>query len=205
MGLPKPKPRFDFESYLAFEAEQTIKHEYARGEIFAMAGAAPNHATICLNLGAAFKSHLRGSRCRTYVADVKLRIEAADVGFYPDVFVTCDFRDLASRLVMRHALLVVEVLSDSTAAYDRGGKFADYRALEDLREYVMVDIEARRVECYRRNPEKRWVLYEYSGEGECEFASIGLALPLALVFEDLDPPMEAGGRDAEQETPYPNG
>ena len=199
MGLPKPKPCFDFENYLAFEAKQTIKHEYARGEVFAMAGATREHVTVTGNLFAAFKSHLRGSPCRPYFADMMLRVEVADVGFYPDVFVTCDPRDLVSRLVMRHALLVVEVLSDSTAAYDRGGKFADYRALEDLREYVMVDIEARRVECYRRNPENRWVLYEYSGEGECEFASVGLTLPLALVFEDVEIPETQRSEDARPE------
>ncbi|MGZ8215914.1 Uma2 family endonuclease [Methylomagnum sp.] len=185
MAIPQPVIRLDFDSYLAWEAEQSEKYEFVRGEAFAMAGARREHVTVSLNLASAFKNHLRGSPCRTYIADMKLQVEAADAGFYPDVMVTCDRRDHAADLVMRHALLVVEVLSESTAAYDRGDKFADYRKLESLREYVVADIAARRVECFRRNAENHWVLYEFSGEGPCEFASLDLTMELADVFEDV--------------------
>jgi Uma2 family endonuclease len=186
MGLPQPVAHFDFETYLAWEAEQPEKHEFVRGEVFAMSGARRAHVTVSGNLFAAFKSHLRGGSCRPYIADMKLRVEAADAVFYPDVMVTCDRRDHAADLVLHHALLIVEVLSDSTAAYDRGAKFAAYRKLESLREYAVVDIEARRVECFRRNAANHWVLYDYSGAGICEFASIDLKLPLADVFEDVE-------------------
>jgi Uma2 family endonuclease len=84
---------------------------------------------------------------------------------------------------------VVEVLSESTAAYDRGCKFADYRKLDSLREYAVVDIDARRVECFRRDAESHWVLHEFAGDEACQFASIELKMPLAEVFEDVD----AGG------------
>jgi len=87
---------------------------------------------------------------------------------------------------LSHAVLVVEVLSDSTAAFDRGDKFADYRKLPSLQEYVIVDIDARRVECFRRNAENHWVLYDFADDGECEFASIGLTMPTSEVFEDVN-------------------
>ena len=186
MGIPQPVIAFSFEDYLAWESEQPEKHEFVRGEIFAMAGARRVHVTVSGNLFAGFKTHLRGTPCRAYMADMKLRVEAADTGFYPDVMVTCDARDHAADVYLSHAVLVVEVLSDSTAAFDRGDKFADYRKLPSLQEYVIVDIDSRRVECFRRNAENHWVLYDFSCDGECEFASIGLSMPLAAVFEDVE-------------------
>ncbi|MFM8331641.1 MAG: Uma2 family endonuclease [Candidatus Methylumidiphilus sp.] len=186
MGIPQPSPGFSFDDYLAWEQGQAEKHEFVRGETFAMAGARRAHVTVSLNLASAFKSHLRGTPCRAYMADMKLRVEAADASFYPDVMVSCDRRDHAAELFLSHPVLLAEVLSDSTAAYDRGNKFADYRKLPSLREYVVVDIAARRVECFRLNTENHWVLYEFSGDETVEFASIGLLLPLAMVFEDVE-------------------
>lgn len=186
MGVPQTAIKFTFEDYLAWEEEQLEKHEFVRGETFAMAGARRVHVTVSGNLFAAFKAHLRGTPCRAYMVDMKLRVEEADAGFYPDVMVSCDRRDHAADVYLSHPTLLVEVLSDSTAAYDRGDKFADYRKLPSLQEYAVVDITARRVECFRRNTENHWVLYDFAGEGECEFASIGLTMPLALVFEDVD-------------------
>ena len=186
MGIPQPVIPFNFDDYIAWESEQLEKHEFVRGEVFAMAGARRVHVTVSLNLASAFKSHLRGTPCQTYMADMKLRVEAVDTGFYPDVMVTCDSRDHTADLYLSHAIMVVEVLSESTAAYDRGDKFADYRKLPSLREYVIVDIESRRVECFRLNAENHWVLYDFSGEETCEFASIGLSLPLTDVFEEVE-------------------
>lgn len=189
MATPQAIPRLDFDAFLAWEAGQAEKHEFVQGEIFAMAGARRVHVTVAGNIFAAFKSHLRGGACRAYMADMLLRVEAADVGFYPDVMVTCDRRDHGADRAMRHALLVVEVLSETTAAYDRGDKFAHYRKLDSLREYVLVDIAARRVECFRRDAENHWVLHDFTGDGEtCEFASLDLKLPLAAVFEDVEAP-----------------
>ena len=186
MGIPQPVIPFNFADYLAWEDGQLEKHEFVRGEFFAMAGAKRAHVTVSLNLASTFKTHLRGTTCRAYMADVKLRVEAADSGFYPDVMVSCDARDHAADLYLSHAVLVVEVLSENTAAYDRGDKFADYRKLPSLQEYAIVDIAARRVECFRRNADNHWVLYDFTGDGECEFASIGLSMPLAAVFEDVE-------------------
>ena len=187
MGIPQTTVKFSFKDYLAWEEKQLEKHEFVRGEVFAMVGARQAHVIVSLNIASAFKNHLRGTTCRALMLDMKLRVEEADTGFYPDVAVTCDSRDQDANLVyIKHPLLLVEVLSDSTAAYDRGDKFADYRKLPSLQEYVIVDIDARRVECFRRNAENHWVLYDFTGDGECEFASIGLTMPLGLVFEDVE-------------------
>jgi len=193
MGIPQTAVKFSFEDYLAWEEGQAEKHEFVRGEAFAMAGARQAHVTVSLNLASAFKNRLRGTPCRAYMADMKLRVEAADAGFYPDVMVSCDRRDHAAELFLSHPTLLVEVLSDSTAAYDRGDKFADYRKLESLKEYAIVDIASRRVECFRRDAENHWVLYDFTGEEAAEFASIGLAMPLALVFEDVEAETQESG------------
>jgi Uma2 family endonuclease len=187
MGHAQPVIRLDFDAYLAWEERQPDKHEYHAGEVFGRVGACKSHVTVALNLASAFKAHLHGSPCRAYISDMKLRVAAADASFYPDVMVTCDARDHSAQRYLEHPLLVVEVLSEATAAFDRGDKFAAYRRLPSLREYAVVDIEARRVECFRRDPADRWVLYEFSGAQDCEFASIGLTMPLAAVFEDVSP------------------
>jgi Uma2 family endonuclease len=187
MGHAQPLIRLDFDAYLLWEEQQSEKHEYYAGEVFAMVGARKSHVTVALNLASAFKAHLRGGPCRVYMSDMKLRVAAADASFYPDVMVTCDARDHAAERYLEHPLLVVEVLSEATAAFDRGDKFAAYRRLPSLREYAVVDIDARRVECFRRDAADRWVLFEFTGDADCEFATIGLTMPLAAVFEDVAP------------------
>ena len=123
MALPQEKlPAFAVEAYLAWEAQQATRSEYVRGEVFAMPATEDRHLTAAGNLAMALREALRGSPCRVYMSQLKLRVDAADAFFYPDVFVTCSAADLADRLVKREAVLVAEVLSDSTAAYDRGGK-----------------------------------------------------------------------------------
>lgn len=184
MALPKEKPTL--ETYLAWESEQPGRNFYYRGEIFAMVGVRQAHAHVALNVGAAFKSALRGTPCRAFVSDVKLRIDAADAVFYPDVMVSCDPRDRETPLYLSHPRLLVEVLSDSTAAFDRGEKFAACRQVDTLEEYALIDIDVRRVEVFRRNTEGRWVLYEFTGAEPVEFASIGITLDSAVLYENVE-------------------
>jgi Uma2 family endonuclease len=181
---------FSADEYLVWEEQQDTKHEYVRGEVYevyGMVGARDAHVTVAGNVFALLKAHTRGTSCRTYIADMKLRVEAAGVFFYPDVFVTCDPRDRDSDKFKSHAMLVVEVLSESTAGYDRGEKFATYRLLDSLREYVVIDADCRTVDVFRRDAEGRWVLYPFAGEGEVEFASLEFRAPLAAIFEDVLP------------------
>lgn len=174
--------------YLDWEARQETKHEYLSGEVFAMAGARDAHVTAALNIASALKAHTRGTPCRTYIADMKLRVEAADAFFYPDVFVTCDPRDQGSDQFKSHARLVVEVLSESTAAFDLGRKFQAYRRLESLQEYVVIDADAWTVDVFRRDPLGHWVLYPYEGDALVEFTSLDFRAPLSAFFEDVPLP-----------------
>ncbi len=156
------------------------------GEVYAMVGVRREHATVAVNIGTFLREHLRGTRCLTFIADMKLRVETADAFFYPDIMVTCDERDRRADLYLEHPKLIVEILSISTAAYDRGAKFSAYRQIEALEEYALVDIDTRSVEIFRRQPGNEWLLHDYSAEPACCFESVGLTLEMARVFEDVE-------------------
>ncbi len=178
------------EEYLAWEEQQETKHEFYQGivyEVYAMAGARDAHVTVSLNVASLFKSHLRGTPCRTYIAAMKLKAAEADEYFYPDVFVTCDERDRASEYHKSHPKLIVEVLSPPTAGFDRGGKFAAYRKIPELQEYAVVDASRRAVDLFRKDGSGHWVLWPSEGLEAVEFASIGLSASLADIFEDVEP------------------
>ncbi|WP_024329025.1 Uma2 family endonuclease [Thioalkalivibrio sp. ALR17-21] len=200
MGNPQPA-QMDADAFLAWEAEQPEKHEFVAGEVFAMGGASDRHVTISLNVASALREHLRGGPCRTFIADMKLRVEAADAFFYPDVMVTCDPQDRGREQYKQAPLLVVEVLSPSTEAFDRGAKFAAYRSLASLQEYLMIDPASGAVELYRRDPEDHWVLYTHEAcdatgrdaTGDAvELRSVGLTLEGGRIFEDAPPESPAG-------------
>lgn len=190
VALPLAKTPFTADDFLAWDATQTQRHEYVQGEVFAMAGGEDRHASVSGNLFASLHGHLKGSRCRTYMADVKLRVEAADAYYHPDVFVTCSERDAANRLIKREPLLVVEVLSPSTAACDRGDKFANYRLCPTLMEYALMDIDRRTVDLFRKSTADHtqglWVLHPCAGGDTLHLASVDLHLPLAELFADLE-------------------
>lgn len=186
MGLPLNKQTFDAAAYLAWEAEQPGKSEFVAGEVFAMVGVRREHATVAGNIFSSLREHLRGSPCRSFIADMKLRVESADAFFYPDIMVTCDERDRRAELYLEHPKLIVEILSASTAAYDRGAKFAAYRQIEAFEEYALVDIDTHSVEIFRRQPGNEWLLHDYSAEPACRFETVGLTLEMARVFEDVE-------------------
>jgi len=176
---------FTAQDYLDWERQQTTKHEFVQGETFAMAGAGDAHVTISLNVAATLKQHLRGTPCRTYIADMKVCAQAVDAYFYPDVFVTCSAADAQRNDAKEEPTLVVEVLSPTTAAYDRGLKFEYYRTLPSLQEYVLIDTERPSVEVFRRNSAGQWVLYPFGHDAVVELASVGLTMPMAAVYEDV--------------------
>ena len=185
MGLPQHQPGFSRDAFFVWEAAQPTKHEYMAGEVFAMLGARQDHVVVSGALFACFRQHLRGTRCRAYTSDMKLEVLAADAVFYPDAMVSCEEADLQRPLAVQAPCLVVEVLSDSTAAFDRGGKFAAYRQLASLQGYLLVDIDRRRVELFRRHAEG-WILHEPAGAPPVlALASIGLQLTEHDVFGDL--------------------
>lgn len=186
MGLPKVNSGFDAAAYLAWEEAQPERNEYIAGEVFAMVGVRQSHNVATLNLATILRRELKGSPCRVFVESVKMRVESADCFFYPDVVVTCDARDRQTPDYISHPTLVVEVLSDSTAAFDRGARFAAYRKLESLQEYVLVDVAAQRVEVFRRNPENHWVLYDYEAGHTLELAALALKVEMSEVLDDTE-------------------
>lgn len=186
MSLPAPQPFFDAQAYLAWEAEQSTKHEYHDREVFAMAGASDAHVTVAGNVYMALRNHLRGSPCSVFISDMKLRVEEDNAFFYPDVFVTCADSDRGQSHSKSAPVLVVEVLSPATSAYDRGAKFAAYRKLPTLREYALIDPERLSLDLFRREGDsKRWVLHPIEAGGHVEWASVGLQVPLEALYEDV--------------------
>ena len=186
MSLPAPQPFFDAQAYLAWEAEQSTKHEYHDGDVFAIAGASDAHVTVALNIAMALRNHLRGSPCSVFISDMKLRVEEDNAFFYPDVFVTCAESDRGQSHSKSAPVLVVEVLSPATSAYDRGAKFAAYRKLPTLREYALIDPERLSLDLFRREGDsKRWVLHPIEAGGHVEWASVGLQVPLEALYEDV--------------------
>ncbi|BCG65550.1 MAG: hypothetical protein methR_P3395 [Methyloprofundus sp.] len=176
---------FSAEDYLAWEELQEDKYEYYQAEVFAMGGARREHAVVAGNVFAVLKQHLRGTPCQTYISDMKLRIEQVDAYFFPDVMVSCSTQDQQAEQFLTSPILIVEVLSAATEAFDRGDKFAAYRQLPSLKEYLLVDIKARRVECYRRTADNDWLLHVAGAEENCAIASLELELVLTDIFEDI--------------------
>ncbi len=181
------KIAFSATDFLEWEVTQPIKHEFVDGEIFAMAGASDAHVTISGNVFAKLRNHLRASPCRAYMADMKLRVEEVDAFFYPDVLVTCSAKDAARKDYKTEPKLIVEVLSPSTAAYDLGLKFAYYRTLSSLQEYVVIDPERYSVEVFRRHEAGQWVLHPFAEGDTVELTSVDLTLSMDEVYEDAPP------------------
>jgi Uma2 family endonuclease len=172
-----------------------------------MTGARDSHNTIAGNLFIALRSALRGSQRRTFIADMKLRIDAADAAFYPDVMMTCDARDKTPEtdLAKRHPTLIVKVLSESTAAYDRGLKFEYYRNIDSLKEYLLVEQDRRHADLFRKGKDDLWVLYASGEVDDVVLESVGVRLSMDLLFEDVSFPVAASASAPESSRPEPDG
>ncbi|NER39081.1 MAG: Uma2 family endonuclease [Oscillatoria sp. SIO1A7] len=172
--------------YLTLEEDSLIKHEYIDGEIYAMAGASDADVTIAGNLFAMLRNHLRGSGCRVYMSDMKAFVEAADAFYYPDVMVACDARDKNIANHKKYPCLIVEFLSGTTEAFDRGEKFASYQKMQNLQEYILISQKRQRLDCFRRNREGLWVLQSYSAGSEITIESVNFKTSIDSLYEDVD-------------------
>lgn len=200
MGYALERRRMSADEFLAWEATQTERHEFVQGEVFAMTGGRDRNNTVSGNLYMALRQHLAGSGCRVYASDLKLQVAAADAFFYPDLMVTCSAADLADRLVKREPVLVVEVLSPSTEAFDRGDKFAHYRRLPSLREYLLVDVDRLRCDLYRKGADGLWVLHPAEAAEPLHLASVDLRLGADALWAELEP-ADAPSATGTQGTP----
>lgn len=174
------------EDYLEGERVSPIKHEYRRGQVYAMTGAKKPHIIIASNLVRRLGNHLDGTDCIVLTSDIKVRLEEANCYYYPDIAVTCDEREINSTEdFILHPSLIIEVLSPSTATFDRGDKFADYQTASSLEEYVFITQSEIKIECFRLNAEGNWVSQTYRQGDELELMSIDFRCPIAQVYQKV--------------------
>lgn len=183
MGLPVAK--FSVDEFLKWENSQETRNELYRGEIFALVGVRRIHGKVSLKVARSLSDQLEGSPCEVYTESLKVQV-AKDTIFYPDVFVTCDPTDLQTDMIFTAPTVIVEVLSESTQAYDRGLKFAAYRQIAALKEYLLIDPDNRVVELYRRGAEGLFTLHDFTGQSQISLTSIGCELTAEDVFAGLD-------------------
>jgi len=183
MSESAPVLRMTPEAFLAWERAQDEKHQFVVGEVFAMAGATREHNVAVGNVVGELRSSLRERPCEVYPSDMRVAVAGARLYTYPDVSVVCgpaEFADLA-RDTLTNPVVLVEVLSPSTEAYDRGDKFAAYRGLTSLRDYVLVSTSQVLVEHYARQPDGGWLLHEHRAGGRVQL-SIGVELAVDEVY-----------------------
>jgi Uma2 family endonuclease len=170
------------EDYLILNRNsKDTRYEYLDGEIRMLAGGSPDHSIIIANLTAAIKGSLKGSQCRVYNSDLQLRLSEKRYVF-PDVTISCDERDRNQKEMIRHPRVVVEVLSPTTEATDRGKKAAYYRACPTIQEYMMVDSEEVFVEVHRRE-EERWTINTFEPGDTIILESLGIRFPIEDAYE----------------------
>jgi Uma2 family endonuclease len=171
--------------YLELERHNPFKHEYQRGLVYAMSGAKKRHAQITHNLDRLLGNHLESSPCLVYASDMKIRIEKAECYYYPDLSVTCDKTDLDEdeKDVIFAPKLIIEVLSKSTARFDRTDKFSDYQKIPELQEYVLVSQDKVQVECYRK--QASWESQSYTQGDTVEIVSVDFTCPIEQIYNKV--------------------
>jgi Uma2 family endonuclease len=198
---PAPLQRLTEAEYLALERDGEQRHEYFAGELFAMGGGSEAHNLITLNVAGALRTALRGRPCRVYASDMRLKVALTGHYTYADVMAVFGERQFEDgrRDTLLNAVLVVEVLSPRTEAYDRGEKFAHYRRLPSLKEYVLVSQHQPRVERYTHQREgEDWLLTEVSDpEGRIALASLGCEIAMADIYEQIEFPEGPAVRSAD--------
>jgi len=185
MALAQNIARLSEAEYLRLEREAETRSEYFDGEVFAMAGGTRSHSLIATNLAGELRSRLKATDCVTYNTDLRVKVEATGLLTYPDVSVVCgDQRFLDEQEdTLLNPTVVIEVLPDSTEAYDRGKKFEHYRQIPTCGEYLLVSQKEPRVEQFIRQPNGEWTLKEAAGlDAEIKLPSLGIVLQLREVF-----------------------
>ena len=181
MVVGRQPPAMTVEEYLALEEASPVKHEYVRGCVFAMADVTLAHDIIANNIRATTYNHLGDGPCAVRGPAIRLRVRE-DIYYYPDAMVTCDDTLADSAIEIVAPRLIVEVLSDSTEAVDRGNKFTDYQTLSTLDEYLLVDSRPRSVERFQRAAEGRWTYQRYVADGTITLESLDLTCAVAAFY-----------------------
>jgi Uma2 family endonuclease len=177
--------RFTPEEYFAWEEQQLERHELIDGRVYAMSGGTINHGRISIKITSMLDIHLDNSPCITGNSDIRISILETNDYSYPDASVTCDDRDKTTTQFITYPCLIVEVLSDSTEAYDRGEKFYRYRRNPILQEYVLVSAKSIAIDLYRKSSESEWTISQYRSGDTIELRSIDLSFPIEQVYRGI--------------------
>ena len=176
------------EEYFAWDEMQEQRYEYWDGEvvlrIVAMAGALKNHIRVVRNFSRVLDSAFSDKNCEVFVSDMRVQVNPSRQYFYPDVVVSCDDRDTED-LYLQYPCLIVEVLSPSTESIDRGIKFAKYRQIPNLMEYVLVRVKEPGIEVFRRNENNQWVLFEYGMDDRILLESVNVEITVAELYRQV--------------------
>ncbi len=187
MIVAKNKPtNLTPEEYFTWEEQQLEKHELIDGQIYAMTGGSKNHSLISVRLITLFANHLVGSGCETGNSDLRVNIAQTNNYTYPDVSVTCDDRDRTTTQYITYPCLIVEVISKSTEAYDRGGKFRMYQNNPVLKDYLLVSSTAIEMDLYHKNDAGQWMIINYGESDRIELKSINLSFAIEQVYRGLN-------------------
>lgn len=186
----QPKPHLSLEDWLEGErAAEDERYEYVDGEVFAMSGGTAEHHAIIVNVSGQLWSQMKGRPCQVYGQGMRLRIETVRAGKYPDLMALCgepEFHDGRRDLLLNPGL-IVEVLSDATEGYDRGEKFALYRQIPSLAEYLLISQTRVSVELFTRAEDGRWILRAFEDLADrVDLTSVGCELALAEVYDKVD-------------------
>ena len=178
------------EEYIAFERKwipdaETVRNEYVEGKLISMSGASFAHNIITINISTALHVQLKGSGCETFANEMRVSSPHTSSYFYPDVGVVCDeprFEDDVFDILL-NPIVIIEVLSPSTEAYDRGEKFSHYRQIESLKEYILISQDKVNVERYLRNTDE-WIFYDYQElDRQLPLTSIQCEVPLQEIYD----------------------
>jgi len=186
IAVPNQLPKLTPTEYFAWEEQQLHRHEYINGEVYAMSGGTQNHSRIALKFGALLDNHLSNSSCRVFNSDCRVKIVETNDYTYPDVSVSCDPRDKTTDQYITYPCIIIEVLSDTTEAYDRGKKFFHYRQNPQLQDYVLVSSQEIAIDLYRKNTNGHWEIINYRPGDTVELQSINLSFPIEQVYRGID-------------------
>ena len=187
MGHPEIQRHYTPAQYFALEEQSELRHEFFDGEVFAVAGTTISHNLIKGNIVAGLRTGARQLGCRVYDESVRLAVQDNFHYTYPDVMVSCEPADRRNSLLIRQPVLIVEVLSPSTAEYDRSQKFKQYKEIASLRHYILVSQTAWVLEWFRRDELNQWIHTVLSDPADVlEIPDLNLLLPLADVYDDTD-------------------
>lgn len=189
--VKEPAPKYNYvspEAYLAMEGASQEKHEYFKGEVFAMSGASPQHNDIAYNINRVVAPFLHGKGCKLYGSDFQIHIPENTLFTYPDFTIVCGKAETTDVYTdnLTNPIVIIEILSKSTKDYDRGTKFNFYRAIKTLKEYVLIDLTSISVELFTKQKDDKWILSEYKQLTDSfVISTIGLTLQLKDVYEDV--------------------